>query len=357
MELNRAVTGTIVLHIVSMYLFISGTIEDKVYDIICKGGIEMVTDYSIKLYGLSPQAARKLSHSTKSVPMMEEIGPRWLLSLLPWVAVEAGVYRVNKAKHEIADSMENNTVCVDSQLHFGALGAHLLPQVFSDYEDNPKEYVLCSIQTILRTNSHVTDLFNTPNLQYQEQLRLVLEAMKERQEREIISNESFGLIPAVAPSMKVRTRRGRPMPDDMDELLAKVWKKPAFFLAHPRAIAAFGRECTRRGVPPASVQIYGCPFITWRGVPIIPCDKIPIMDERTQILLMRVGEKEQGVIGLHQPGIPDECHFPSLSVKFGGIDTYGISSYLLNLYFSMAVLADDALGMLEHVKVDDYYEY
>lgn len=332
-------------------------IEDIGYDIMSKGGIEVVTDYSIKLYGLSPQAARKLSHSTKSVPMMEEISPRWLLSLLPWVAVEAGVYRVNKTKHEIAGSAENNRVCVDSQLYSGALGPHLLPQVFMDYEEDPKEYVLSLIQTILRTNSHVTDLFNTPNLQYQEQLRLVLEAMKERQEWEIINNKDFGLIPAVAPYMKVKTRKGRPMPDDMDELLTKVWKKPAFFVAHPRAIAAFGRECTRRGVPPVSVQICGCPFITWRGVPIIPCEKIPIIDEHTQILLMRVGEKEQGVIGLHQPGIPDECHFPSLSVKFGGIDAHGISSYLLNLYFSMVVLAGDALGMLEHVKVDDYYEY
>ncbi len=29
-------------------------------------------------------------------------------------------------------------------------------------------------------------------------------------------------------------RYGVPTPDDLDELLALVWKKPAFFLAHPR---------------------------------------------------------------------------------------------------------------------------
>jgi hypothetical protein len=50
--------------------------------------------------------------------------------------------------------------------------------------------------------------------------------------------------------MKIKPRAGAPTPDDLDELIAKVWKEPAFFLAHPRAIAAFGRECTRRGVPP-----------------------------------------------------------------------------------------------------------
>ena len=105
-------------------------------------------------------------------------------------------------------------------------------------------------------------------------MRLTIEAMKEQQEWEIINNRDFGLINSVAPLMRVQSRRGTPTPDDMDELLAKVWKKPAFFLAHPRAIAAFGRECTRRGVPPATINLYGSPFVTWRGVPIVPCDKL-----------------------------------------------------------------------------------
>ena len=74
----------------------------------------------------------------------------------------------------------------------------------------------------------------------------------------------------------------------------------------------------------------------------------------TNILLIRVGESEQGVIGLHQPGIPGESHMPSLSTKFCGIDSYGISSYLLNLYFSIAVLAEDAVGILKGVQVDNY---
>ncbi len=78
---------------------------------------------------------------------------------------------------------------------------------------------------------------------------------------------------------------------------------------------------------------------------------------RTNILLMRVGEKEQGVVGLHQPGIPDETDIPSLSVKLGSIDNRGIASYILSLYFSVAVLAGDALGMLEDVEVGNYYDY
>ncbi len=72
---------------------------------------------------------------------------------------------------------------------------------------------------------------------------------------------------------------------------------------------------------------------------------------------MRVGEPEQGVIGLHQPGIPDEQYRPSLTVKFGGIDNKGIAHYIMSLYFSLAVLTNDAVGMLENVEVGSYYDY
>ena len=57
--------------------------------------------------------------------------------------------------------------------------------------------------------------------------------------------------------MRISTRYGAPTPDDLDELLALVWKKPAFFLAHPKAIAAFERECTWRGVPPVTINLFG----------------------------------------------------------------------------------------------------
>ncbi|KMV10473.1 major membrane I domain protein, partial [Acinetobacter baumannii] len=80
----------------------------------------------------------------------------------------------------------------------------------------------------------------------------------------------------------------------------KVWKEPGFFLAHPDAIAAFGRECTRRGVPPPTVSLFGSQFITWRGIPLIPSNKIPVEDGKTKILLLRVGEKRQGIVGLFQ---------------------------------------------------------
>jgi hypothetical protein len=90
---------------------------------------------------------------------------------------------------------------------------------------------------------------------------------------------------------------------------------------------------------------------SWRGVPIFPCNKIPIGNDGTSsILVMRTGEDDQGVIGLHQTGIPHEIE-PSLSVRFMGINEKAVLSYLVSAYYSAAVLVPDALGILENVEV------
>ncbi len=326
-----------------------------------------LSDNIISNYSLDPNIARNLSHSTIIPPTMEAITPRWFLSFLPWVSVDAGVYRVNQVRRSNYDiPME---VCENPERLPRVISDNLRerewPETFADYEEVPKEYTLGVVKTILKMNSHVTDIFNMPLDQKEQEMRLTIEAMKERQEWEMINNENSGLLHSVPSRMRIRPRYGIPMPDDMDELLSRVWKKPSFFLAHPRAIAAFGRECTRRGVPPVTVNLFGAPFMTWRGVPILPCDKLLIDGKacnmspsgKTNILLMRVGEREQGVVGLHQPGIPDEGMIPSLSVKYAGIDNMGIASFVLSLYFGSAVLADDALGMLENVEVGYYYDY
>jgi len=160
----------------------------------------------------------------------------------------------------------------------------------------------------------------------------------------------------VAPAQRIKTRSGAPTPDDLDELLTKVWKEPGFFLAHPSAIAAFGRECTRRGVPPPTVSLFGSQFITWRGVPLIPSDKIGVDGGKTSILLIRTGEKRQGVIGLFQPNLPGQQSM-GLSVRFMGINHKAIASYLISLYCSLAVLTDDALAVLDDVDTGKYHEY
>jgi hypothetical protein len=86
-------------------------------------------------------------------------------------------------------------------------------------------------------------------------------------------------------------------------------------------------------------------------VPIFSCNKIPIVDGHTSsILALRTGADNQGVIGLHQTGIPDEYQ-PSLSVRFMGINEKAIISYLVSAYYSAAILVPDAIGVLENVDV------
>jgi hypothetical protein len=268
---------------------------------------------------------------------------------------KAGMVSARKKREErseLSDEYGEKKIKVSSAYE----GEPDISETFIDYEDDPQEYPLSIIQSIVTLHTRITDLYNNPINQLREQLRLTIEAVKEQQEREIICNPEYGLLNAVSSSMHISTRNGSPTPDDMDELLARVWKKPSFFIAHPKAIAAFGRECTRRGVPPVVVEPFGSPFLSWRGVPIIPSDKIPIVDGVSKILLMRIGENEQGVVGLHQIGIPDEV-MPSLSVRFMGINKKSIASYLVTTYFSVAVLVEDALGVLDNVVVSNYYEY
>ncbi|WP_027402319.1 family 2B encapsulin nanocompartment shell protein [Aphanizomenon flos-aquae] len=447
---------------------------------------------------LSTAAARNLATTTKSAPQVQEITPRWLLKMLPWVQIKGGAYRVNRrltytlgdgrvtftntgatiqvipqelselpllqgfndvevltalasrfvqqefapddiivqsgqpaeqlfliahgkvnkigiAKYEeqpllgtLADGDHfGDQVLVESQSiwkftvkavtrctvltlpqqafrevlnHSPALQAHIeqvvtraqlpqnkhgeasialssghtgeteLPGTFVDYELSPREYELSIAQTVLRINTRVADLYNEPMNQTDQQLRLTIEALRERQEYELINNREFGLLHNADLKQRLHPRSGKPTPDDLDELLTRR-RKSKFFLAHPRTIAAFGRQCNRLGIYPQNIDMDGSKVIAWRGVPILPCNKIPITKHQTSsILVLRIGEEDQGVIGLHQTGISDEYQ-PSLSVRFMGISDKAIISYLVSAYYSAAVLVPDALGILEDVEI------
>ena len=160
----------------------------------------------------------------------------------------------------------------------------------------------------------------------------------------------------VAADQTISTLTGPPTPDDLDSLLAKVWKTPSFILTHPLGVAAFGREATRRGVPPVVTSLFGGQFVTWRGIPIIPSDKVPVEDGKTKFIVVRTGEERQGVVGLFQPGLVGE-QSPGLSVRFNGINRQAIASYLVSLYSALAVLTDDALAVLDGAEVGVFHEY
>ncbi len=304
-----------------------------------------MAETSTSQLAVSDSAARQLANATKTPPQLITITPRWLVHLLPWVGVEAGIYRLNKVK----DASRVLTACSQRD-------ERDLPETFVDYDEEPREYFLSAVTTVVDVHTRVSDLYSSPHNQIKEQLRLAIETIKERQESELINNGEYGLLNNIVPEQRISTLAGPPTPDDLDELITKVWKEPAFFLAHPKAIAAFGRECTRRGVPPPTTTLFGSQFLTWRGLPLIPSDKLSIVDGKTNILLLRTGESRQGVVGLYQPGLPGEQGL-GLSIKFMGISRKAITSYLVSLYCSLAILTDDAAAVLENVEVGKYHDY
>lgn len=304
---------------------------------------------------LSARCAYQLADVEKTAPQFTSITPRWLSKFLEWKQLETGIFRLNKVAKDGEASLE--VLC--SQVN-----SDDIPEGFIDYEPEPREYVLTSVSSIVKIGTRVSDIYSKPYDQIKEQLRLGMESIKEKQESLIINSEDYGLLKNIDQSQRIQSRTGYPTPDDLDELIVKVWKEPSFFLAHPAAIAAFGRECTRRGVPPVVVNLYGSPFITWRGIPLIPTDKLLVdgmkkpkeQKGKTNILLIRSGEKKQGVIGLYQAGLPGEQSM-GLSVRFMGINNQGIGYYLLSIYCSAAILTEDAIAVLENVDIGNYYDY
>ena len=262
----------------------------------------------------------------------------------PALAEQVRAYRTE------AGAARNRSGEAEIEISSGHGGEPTLPRTFADYELNPREYELSVAQTVLKVHTRVADLYNQPMNQMEQQLKLTVEALRERQEHELVNNTEFGLLHNADLRQRLQTHSGPPTPDDLDELLSRR-RETRVFLAHPKAIAAFAKQCTKAGIYPPGVEYLGHKVPAWRDIPLLPCNKIPIgKDHTTSIIAMRTGEDNQGVVGLHQTGIPDEYE-PSLSVRFMGINEQAVMSYLVSAYYSAAVLVPDALGVLENVEL------
>jgi hypothetical protein len=167
---------------------------------------------------LGDVAARQLAIATRTVPQLSIITPRWLTHLMSWIPVESGVYRLNKVK-------DAGNVEVDCS----ARDERSLPSTFVDYDENPREYNLSAVNTVLDVHTRVSDLYSKPYNQISEQLRLTIEIIKERQESELINNKEYGLLHSIAPSQRINTRKGSPTPDDRFGLESSVRPSLAFY--------------------------------------------------------------------------------------------------------------------------------
>ncbi|MEU9732988.1 family 2B encapsulin nanocompartment shell protein [Streptomyces sp. NPDC048002] len=292
--------------------------------------------------------------------------PLWLSSVraetagvvlvLPWDSLMDYVDRAPSLAAQLAAFAERQSKPMNRKgeaevpVQAGHVGEPTLNGGFVDYELAPREYELSLTQTVLRVHTRVADLYNDPMDQTEQQLRLTIEEIRERQEWELVNNREFGLLHNTAYDQRISTFGGPPTPDDLDELLS-MRRKTRLFLAHPKAIAAFFRQCNRRGLVPGTASIDGHEVPAWRGVPMLPCGKIPIGPQHsTSIIALRTGEADQGVVGLYQTGIPEEYQ-PGLNVRFMGIDEAAILRYLVTAYYSVAILVPDAAGILENVQI------
>src|SRR6476659_9682489 len=76
---------------------------------------------------VTTSVARNLATTTKTRPKMQSITPRWLLSVLPWVDVHGGTYRVNRTKVELSKA-ERIAVAIDGdQVTFPAEALRRVP--------------------------------------------------------------------------------------------------------------------------------------------------------------------------------------------------------------------------------------
>ncbi|MFJ5517113.1 family 2B encapsulin nanocompartment shell protein [Streptomyces griseoluteus] len=276
--------------------------------------------------------------------------------VLPWAAVRELTDRVPSLDAHLRAYAErqarpmNRKGEAEVPLQAGHVGEETLRGGFVDYELAPREYELSLTQTVLRVHTRVADLYNEPMDQTAEQLRLTVEEIRERQEWELVNNREFGLLHNIDYGQRISTHSGAPTPDDLDELLT-MRRGTKVFLAHPKAIAAFFRQCNRRGLVPGTADVDGRELPAWRSVPILPCGKIPVTEDHTSsIIALRTGEAGQGVVGLYQTGIPEEYQ-PGLNVRFMGIDRAAIVNYLVTAYYSLAILVPDAAGVLENVQI------
>ena len=136
-------------------------------------------------------AARQLANATKTRAQWGGITPRWLIPFLPWIPVEAGIFRLNRVKQTRGATAVSAD---DVELSPPRDEDPDLPETFVDYEEHPREYFLSAVTTVLDVQTRVSDLYSRPFDQIQEQLRLLIEKVKETQESELINNTEYGLL-------------------------------------------------------------------------------------------------------------------------------------------------------------------
>jgi hypothetical protein len=311
-----------------------------------------------------------LSSSHKSRPFWEGRTPRWICQVMmerACVPVTGGIYRLNKVSEPFIPIQVSTGVPLTNlpSQNLSITNSHnegtTLNSSYAAYDEAPREIHLQPIQTVVKMHTRIPALYSTHHNQLEMQLSLAAEWMYETKENLIFNHPDYGLLNNVAPRLHMKTE-GPPTPDLLDDMLSHAWKNPDIFMAHPEAIAVFTAQCNKAGITLNTTEFHGGKFVTWRGLPIFPTNKLYLLDgegqklvdrqvgkSRTSFLLMRLGEDKQGVISLYAAGTEGSPRFPFITVDFMGISDESEASYLMTLYAAMAVLTFGALCQAEVV--------
>ncbi len=311
-----------------------------------------------------------LSSSHKSRPFWEGRSPRWICQMMmqrACVPVTGGIFRLNKVTEPfipIQVSAGSNLINLPAE-NLNVMHSHnentTLSNSYAAYDEAPREIHLQPIQTVVKMHTRIPALYSTHHNQLEMQLSLSAEYMYESKENLIYNHPDWGLINNVAPKLQIKSDGG-PTPDLLDDMLSRVWKVPDVFAMHPEAIASFNQTCNSMGIKLDTLEFNGGHFVCWRGIPILPTNKLYLHDgegktlhdrnpgkSKTDILLLRMGEDKQGVISLYAAGTEGSPRFPFITVDFMGISDESIASYIMTMYVAVAVLTAGALCKAEVV--------
>lgn len=283
---------------------------------------------------LSGDSLRPMAEVTQSALQLHGVSSRWLLKVLPWVDVKSGIYQINRTEEATFKFLANHTE------------DDTLPKTSAkrcEFDSNQAQIDLDVTQAILQVHSRTADLYNKPFEQVGQQVRLTIEGLRESQEYEMVNNPKFGLLASAVDSQRIESVR--PTPDALDNLIS-LRRNTQFLFAHPQTIAAFGYECNKQGLNLKNIPCQDNLVPSWRGIPLLSCNKIPLTKEGgSSIMAVRTGKDNQGVIGLRPRVLLDQFE-PGVNIRFMNINEQAIISYLVSAYFSVAVLISNALGVL-----------
>jgi len=329
---------------------------------------------------LTSDIGRVLSRPTKSQPFWPPRTPRWVLRFLDAasVPVQGGVYQVNRVGDEGLGTRVQASAPLLEVPSTTLRARHSHSEVdpietsVAVFEPAPQEIPLEPIQSVVKTSTRVPQLFSETHDQLQWQINITAEYMYETKENLVFNHPTHGLLNNVAPNMEFKAD-GPPSPDVLDDLLARAWKRPDFFALHPEALAEFRKQASARSLTLEEVEIFGSSFSTWRGLPLVPTNKLhlvsagaasgesasgtepgqPALMERvpgqatTSVVLMRLGLEKQGIVSLYAAGAKTSPPLPFITVEFMRLGDNSVASYLLTTYTAVAVLSPGALARAE----------